>query len=182
MRETNRSESRSRRILRSQSNLIMGYITALGALSVAIMLMPTEVLIWSLGSGSIYGHSILFWISLFSGVFCFNRFKKENAYFKETFPTRLPPKAPTLYRSRESKRLGIMTASAFLLLLILFYFPFNALPRFILFAVCVFLLGMYLSLNSYEYHIYRRHRMYVYSLSPKKSQTRRDENDENHQS
>ena len=178
MRESNRSELRSRRILRTQSRLITAYIISLAFLSVAIMLMPTEVLIWNFRSASIYGHSILFWLSLFSAAFCFSRFKKENTYFKKTFPAKLPQKAFTLYRSRESKGLYIATASACFLLLILFCFPFGALPRFILFAICMFLLGLYLGVNSYEYCIYHKHTMLAYRLSPK-SQTRRDENDEN---
>ena len=177
MRERIRHRSDSTAILRTQRNLLVGYICALGALSVSLMLMPTELLIWELESGKIYGHSILFWISLFSAVFCFTRFKKENGYFKSTFPTRLPKKSPTLYRNRESKLLYLLSVCAFLLLLILFCFPFRSLPRFILFGICIFLLGLYLTLNSYEYHIYRKHS--IYCIKP---QTRRDENDENHQS
>lgn len=177
MRERIRHRSDSTAILRTQRNLLVGYTCALGALSVSLMLMPTELLIWELESGKIYGHSILFWISLFSAVFCFTRFKKENGYFKSTFPARLPKKSPTLYRNRESKLLYLLSVCAFLLLLILFCFPFRSLPRFILFGICIFLLGLYLTLNSYEYHIYRKHSIYC-----KKSQTRRDENDENHQS
>ena len=177
MREKFRHSSGSTAILSTQRNLLVGYICALGALSVSLMLMPTELLIWELGSGRIYGHSILFWLSLISVIFCFTRFKKENSYFKTAFPTRLPKKSPTLYRNRISKVLYLLSVCAFLLLLILFCFPFRSLPRFILFGICIFLLGLYLTLNSYAYHIYRKHSIYI-----KKSQTRRDENDENHQS
>ncbi len=181
MRESSINESKSKPILRSQRHWIVGYISAFALLAAAIMFMPTEVLIWNLGSGSIYGHSILFWFSLFSGIFCFSRFKKENTYFKKHFSTKLPKKIFSLCRSSESKFLLVITAAMFLLFLIMFCFPIAALPRFILFGISIFLLGLYLGLNSYEYRIYRKHSTLTYRI-PQKSQIRRDENDEHHQS
>ncbi len=181
MREVNRTAFRSKRILHSQGKLIIGYISSLIVLSAAIVCMPTDILIWNLKSGRIYGHSILFWISIVSASFFFTRFKKGNTYFKKYFPTECPPKTFSLFRNKGSKNLAVITAITFLLLLILSLVPISTFPRFILFAICSFLLGLYLGLNSYEYRIYHIHSKYTYRL-PKKSQIRRDENVENHQS
>lgn len=150
-------------ILTAQRRLIVGYLACLTALAVAIAFMPTNVLIWDIPSGSIYGQSILFWLSLIGAIVCYHCFKRKNAYFKKQAAKR-PQKHFTLCRSKESKWLLLVTAAAFVLFAAL---PVSTLPRFILFAVCIFLLGLYLGANSYAYHIYRKH----------KSHVRRDENE-----
>lgn len=180
MREINRNELRSNRILHFQSRMILWYIFSLIALSASIVCMPTDILIFDLKSGRIYGHSIVFWSSIVSAFIFFARFKKGNAYFKRAFPTQCPQKVFSLFRNKESKYLTLATATIFLLLLTLSFFPHSTFPRFILFSICSFLIGLYLGLNSYEYHIYRIHSKYTNRL-PKKSQIRRDENVENHQ-
>ena len=129
----------------AQRRLIVGYLAALTALCVAIALMPTKLLVW----GGIYGHSILFWLSLLCSIFCYIGFKQKTA--------KRSPKAFTLCRSKTSKCLLLITIAAFVLFLIL-QGSVGSLPRFILFAVCIFLLGLYLGANSYAYHIYRKHR------------------------
>ncbi len=150
-------------ILRAQRRLIVGYLVALLTLAVSVALMPTKLLVW----GGIYGHSILFWLSLIGIIVCYIRFKRKNAYFKKS-RARLPTKALVLFRNKKSMWLLIATAAAFVVFLIL-QSTVGAHTRFILFAACVFLLGLYLGGNSYEYHIYRKHLQ--------KSHVRRDENE-----
>jgi len=133
----------------AQRRLIVGYLAALTALCVAIALMPTKLLVWDVDGSSIYGHSILLWLSFLCTIFCYSRFKQKAA--------KRPPKAFTLCRSKASKCLLLITVAASVLFLIL-QGSVGSLPRFILFAVCIFLLGLYLGANSYAYHIYRKHK------------------------
>ena len=182
MRDTSLTVPKSKQLLQVQGRLIKGYIASLVVMCVAISFMPTKVLIWNLNSGRIYVHSILFWISLFSAYICFRQFKKGNLAFKESFPGKLPRKSFSLYRTPASKLFAIITSACFFLLLIVAWFPVSTYVLFILFAICILFLGLYLGLNSYEFSIYCKHRKYILGLSPKKSQIRRDDNVENHQS
>ncbi len=139
-----KATTRSNKILRAQRALIVGYLVALTALAVAIALMPTKLLVF----GGVYGHSILFWLGFIGAIVCYMRFKKLAS---------LPKKAFTLCRSKASKCLLLATVAAFVLFVILQSTVGSSLG-FILFAVCIFLLGLYLGANSYAYHIYRKHR------------------------
>lgn len=138
--------------LAAQRRLIVGYLASLSALCVAIALMPTKLLVWN----GVYGHSILFWVSLLCTIFCYFRFKRKSQKHSPKF---------SLCRSRLSQCLLLLTVAALVPFVIL-QGTMGSVPHFILFAVCIFLLGLYLGANSYEYHIYRKHR---------KSHVRRDE-------
>lgn len=180
MKNTNKPTPRLKAVPHAQKLLIRLYVLALGALAVSITLMPTQLLVLKLPKGSIYGHSILFWLSLLAVLLCFRRFKKNNASFQANPSQRLPDKSFRLFRSPESRLLAYLCLCACILFVLLSCFLKSALPRFILFAVCVFLLGLYLGRNSYEYQIYRIALQSHERNFPCKSQIRRDENEKNH--
>lgn len=151
-----KATTKSNKILRAQRALIVGYLIALAALATAVALMPTKVLVWNVGDGSIYGHSILLWLALVGVLTCYCCFKRKNSYFKGT-TVKLPKKAFGLCRSKECICLLPATAVALVLFLAL-QSTLGPVFRFILFAVLVFLLGLYLGANSYEYLVYCKHR------------------------
>ena len=182
MKNTNKPASRPKAALPAQRLLIRLYVLALGVLAVSVMLMPTQLLILKLPGGRIYGHSILFWLSLLATLLCYRLFKQKNAPFKASTSQRLPNKSFRLFRSPESRLSAYLFLCACVLFALLSCFLKSALPRFILFAVCVFLLGLYLGRNSYEYQIYRIHLQSYTRNSPRKSQIRRDENEKTHSS
>lgn len=160
MNDMNINVQKSEIILRSQQKAWVGYIVGLFFLSLSILLMPTEVLLWHTAAGiKIYGHGLLFWASLLWMILCFHMFKKQNKFFRKTFATKVPQKRFTLCGNHEAKLLGTLAIIVFFIFTILSLFVRTSLPRFIVFSLFIFLLGLYLGLNSYEYQIYHKHRI-----------------------
>ena len=147
-----KATTKSNKILRAQRVLIVGYLIALTALCVAIALMPTKLLVF----GGVYGHSILFWVSLIGVTVCYLCFRKKNSHFKKT-TVKLPTKAFRLCRGKECKWFLLATLVAFVLFVILLSAVGTA-AGFVAFAAFALLLGLYLGANSREYRIYRKHK------------------------
>ena len=166
-------------LTRIQRRTMLLYLLGLLGLSASMALMPTSLLRWQFPSGmTFYGNGILFWLSVILIIICCVRFRKRSKLYQMQFPSKLSSIAFSFTRNTEAKYTAIAAVGALLTFIITFCFATERQLRFTIFAVFLYLLGLYLWVNSTAYQTSRKYLYRSYSrrrTPPSMSQARRDE-------